>query len=135
MKVASMKQTTLLYQLIASSNLKQAISGDVYKFQRPVNSDKEDVVVNAITVDSEMVQSGVANVNIHVPSIQTGDGAMPNTARLETLEAAAVNLLEYGFGSIHTFYLLSSNVIKEPTVNEWFVNLRVQFKFHTNLLN
>jgi hypothetical protein len=130
-----MKQTTLLYQLTAGSILKQAISGDVYKFQRPVNSDKEDVVVNPITIDNEMVQSGVANVNIHVPSITTADGVMPNTARLEELEAIGVNLFEYGTGDIYTFYFLSSNTIKEPAKDEWFVNIKVQFKFHTNLLN
>lgn len=53
-----------LYKLLAADpELKSLMSGNIYKLNRPNNSAKRDIVINAITNDNNDVQQGVYNIN------------------------------------------------------------------------
>lgn len=126
MKTTS-EQTTLLWHIVKASALAGIITGGVYKMQRPVDSMFEDIVVNAINVDNELVQTGVGNINIHLPSLPN---RMPNTARIEELATIAETQIKEGFGSDYTFFVENQSVIYDPDAKGWFINFRVRFKFH-----
>jgi len=122
------EQTTLLWHIVKASPLAGIISGSVYKLQRPTDSKLEDIVVNAITIDSELVQTGVANLNIHVPDLVNG---MPNTARIEQLESIAKGIILKGWGSNYTFFIENQQTIQDQdAADNWFINFRIRFKFH-----
>lgn len=61
-----------LYNYIVNVNpaLKNAINGQIYKYERPIDSVKEDVVINALPIDNEQLQYGILNLNIFVKDIQ-----------------------------------------------------------------
>lgn len=130
MKLA-IDQTEALYQLIKSSSLKTAINGGIYKDWRPMNSNKEDIVVNSLTLsgNESCIQPGIANANIHVPSLITPDGLMPNHIRFKVLSELAKSIVE-AYRNDYTMYVESSDLIKEPTQEVWFLNLRFRFIFH-----
>ena len=52
---------------INTSSLKSAITGKVYKHERPAGSDKEDIVINCLPINNEALQETVVNVNVYVP--------------------------------------------------------------------
>ena len=88
-------QDNILYGKLIASPLKQAITGGVYKAQRPLNSQNEDVVINGLPISDGTVQLGRGNVNIYVPDVKTTIGGvlqtMPNTHRLGQLAHDALS--------------------------------------------
>lgn len=122
--------TTILFQLLNSSPIKTAINGGIYKDNRPANSTKEDVVVNAITIDADNAQRAAGNVNIHVPSINTSDGPQPNHGRLSSLATITVGVIKEAYGEAYNLWVENQNLIKEPNADSWYVNFRIRFKFH-----
>lgn len=139
-----MMKTTLdivniLFGIINTSPLKTAINGGVYKFQRPDKSTKEDVVINAVSSDAEIIQRGVYNINIHVPSVtQTIDGVqqkLPNTARMDALcDIANPILLAHWDGERKFNYWIEfQGVYENDTDKDWYCNFRIIFKQHNTI--
>lgn len=127
-------QINALYKILDESSIKTTISGAIYKLRRPLNSKKEDVVINSITIGEGNVQAGVVNVNIHVPDIKVKiDDDMqnqPNTKRLGELTAMAFGILEEVSSDDYSFFIASSNIIEESEVNSHFQNIRLNFTFY-----
>ena len=84
--------------LSASAELKAALSGGIYtQDERPVNSDKEDVVISDVKLSHEVPQTGTSNVNIHVPdkkiTIDTTEQFKPNRERIRELTAIVLSVI------------------------------------------
>lgn len=67
-----MKRTVLdgkqwILELLLKAKVNDFINGRIYKDNRPTNSDKEDIVINSLTMDNELLQNGVFNINCYVP--------------------------------------------------------------------
>lgn len=123
----------ILYQAIKASSLKTAISGGVYK-HRPVNSGKEDVIINSLPVTGDQLQEGFANVNIHVPNLMLSIGGLqdrtqPDSVRLKALAALAVDTLKNLLaesGDV-SFTITNQTVFEEPDIFENYVNIRLKY--------
>lgn len=123
----------ILYHVLSGSGLASAISGGVYK-HRPVNSGKEDVVINSLPVSGSQLQEGVANVNIHVPNLALNIGGIqdrtqPNHDRLKTLTSLAVTTLNDVWresGDV-SFTVLTQSLFEEPEIFEHYVNIRLNY--------
>ncbi|OJV50511.1 MAG: hypothetical protein BGO31_14205 [Bacteroidetes bacterium 43-16] len=128
---------TIMYQVIKASPLAPAVNGKVYRDRRPNNSKKEDVVTNVVTMTGSLsiIQDAVCNINIHVPSIDIGDGPMPDSARFSQLSSIAAPVLKFGSASHFTFYTESIDLVPEQNNQEWFLNFRIRFKQHNNINN
>ncbi|MEI5984444.1 MULTISPECIES: hypothetical protein [Sphingobacterium] len=57
-----------LFTLLWESDIKQTISGKIRKFNRPTNSNREDITINILSVDFDQLQEGIANINLFVPN-------------------------------------------------------------------
>lgn len=121
-------QDTILYQMLIASDLKRAITGDVYKMVRPNGSKAEDVVINTILTDTSQVQRGASNVNIYVPSIQVEGDTLPDTARMGELAALAMALLQDVYKPLYHLWVSNQTTIDESGPS-WYVNLRIEFQF------
>lgn len=65
---------TFLYKYIKNSDLYSAIQnkgGELYKTDRPLNSDKADCVIRILTMVNGVYGKATAYVNIYVKDIQT----------------------------------------------------------------
>ena len=118
--------------IIASSALKTAIGGNIYKEgQRPLNSKDEDIVISFLTGQDGQKQTGVVNVNIYVPNIKsdrrTGE-LVKHTSRIRQLEIIANQVV----GSIvNTEYDFSLGAMIQSFmaegIDQHFINVKLKF--------
>lgn len=126
---------TDVYRLIYNTSIRTSITGDIYKAgTRPLNSDKEDVVIGFVAGLDGQVQDGVVNINFYAPDIipegQTDSVVkMKDTARCRELEVIALDAIaslptdEYDFSlaqMIATF--------KGENADQHYVNVKLEFR-------
>jgi len=136
MSKTSLDVIDFLYPLVKDAlfNDTEKPNGTLYKNQRLVNSQLEDVVINSLSINREDIQQGVLNVNIYVPNLKiskTGstDNSQPNMARLKYL---AHLLNTYFLGEVwaedssYVFNVQQDNIF-EDTNNQHYINFRIEF--------
>jgi len=106
-------------------------NGALYKFQRPQNSVKEDVVVNSLANNMGAVGEGVLNVNIYVPNliyptVSVGDLSQPNLPRLTYLTTLAFAALTDVYADGYNFTIQSDSLFADDN-NQHYSNIRVEF--------
>lgn len=135
-----MKQTfdtdTILYQVLTSPTITGAISGKVYKRQRPLNSVKEDIVINTIDLTQNYApQIGASNVNIHVPdktvSIEGVQQTVADEARMKAISALVLDLIRSTIIPGLTVTLEGQYTIQEAEIKQHYVNLRISWNIHS----
>lgn len=117
--------TSILYGLVNVPAVKGLINGGVYKDERPLNSEKQDVVCVSSTVDAASIQDGVGYVNFHCP------GAMPNHAKLKSVTDAICAAVERQY-KLNDYSLVVTNIngpVKQET-NEWYTTVRVRIRMY-----
>lgn len=120
-----------LYLWINESALAGMVSGKVYKDLRPLNSDKEDIIIAVLARDAGyQIQEATVNVNIYVPDIRRGQGAIEDSARLRTLCAEAAELFEYRHTGDSICELSSQEVIKANGIDWHVINNRLRIRFN-----
>lgn len=122
--------TNVLFDVLKNSSLKDAISGNVYKIKRPVNSNVEDVVINSLPITNEQLQRSVSNVNVFVPDIKVSSDAvdkMPDFVRLGVLANLAVSSLTDGISGDYIWDIQQQNVIEDDESDQHYVNIRIEF--------
>lgn len=123
-----------VYALISASDLKGMIGGTIYKDgMRPVNSDKEDVVVVFAGGLDAQFQSGIVIVNIFVPNINNGGTKkVKNIARCTALETEANEWLMSLKPTDYRFSLDSIISSKQALeIDQHYVNIRIKFDYKT----
>ncbi|MCF2498400.1 hypothetical protein [Dyadobacter chenhuakuii] len=132
MKTA-LDQDTEIFKLLSVPGITSMISGAIYKEGRPSDSELEDLVINTITTGDGTRQFGVSNVNIYVKDISALIGGkqqfLANTARLITLTNLVKPLLEETDGDDFALWIESTRIVKEPEINQHFINIRIEFQF------
>lgn len=110
------------------------VSGGVYAFQRPLDSRKEDVVVNSLAMTKEAVQEGVLNVNVFVPnkhysSATATDTTRPDMERLTALSILGAEVLEeYWDETGEVSFELQQDTVFPDQGDQHYVNFRVIFR-------
>ena len=133
-KTGSQVITDILKRVNSSPEL-NGIKGDVYKAgQRPLNSLKEDIVINFLSGTVDQIQTGVVNVNVFVPNIKNGAGStVCDTGRCRAIE----EIMECWVDGIEDFdgYRLSLDEMIHTMPYEdgkqHFVNVRLKFDYIT----
>jgi len=135
-KTAKQIQSDII-ELLKSSPLANAVSGDIYRFgYRPRDSKKEDIIVVFTVGFPDQIETGVVTVNIYVKDIDNEvNGVMlENGRRCEELEIAAKNWVEsltaeksdYKFTLQQTIY-----TEEEPEINQHFVTVKLKYELLT----
>lgn len=123
-------QTTILYQIVNASPLMALIDGDIYKYQRPLNSTKKDIVINSTTIEGSIsvIQRGVANVNFHAPNLSNG---RPDTLFFQQVsDQGKVFFESYNSEKFNFWADGPGRLIKDESLDQWLMNFRLRFKFH-----
>ncbi len=106
-------------------------NGILTKSNRPQNSKKEDVVLNALTLTNETVQEGIINMNVYVPNLSLPTDPVDNTQadwkRLKYLAALAVEAIKETYGEDYNFGLQQIVGPMEDAGNQHYLNLRIEF--------
>ena len=135
-----MKQTydieSIVFKALRSNQtLVNELNGGVYLGQRPVNSDKEDVVINTIALTQEFKpQLGTSNINIHVADkVVTIGGAqqkMEDRVRLKQLSELVLTTIRAGIVKGMKMVVENQSTLKEPEISQHFVNIRINWIIH-----
>ncbi len=129
---------TLLFSLLRESPVSAAINGGIYVGDdRPDDSVKEDIVVNSIDLTQDYLpQIGTSNVNIFVPDkVVTIGGKQQlkaNRTRLKELSNMAIETLRNANITGLKLILVNQTILEEPSVNQHFVNIRINWNIQTN---
>lgn len=132
--ITTFHEEDIVYQRLNTSTLKTAITGIIKKGKRPLNSTKEDVVINSLPINSLQLQEGIINVNIYVPNLTITIGGVqdftqPNSARLKELTDTAVDLLNDQWpeaGDVN-YTVQQQSLLDDPDSSSHYVNIRLQF--------
>lgn len=129
----------IVYKLLSgSSELKSTITGGVYySNDRPDGSNKEDVVINTITMTQDYLpQLATSNVNIYVADITRRiDGveqAKPNHERLAKLTKIVLDVLRSARVEGLKLIPESQSVLNDTTVKQHFCNIRIAWNIQTH---
>lgn len=60
---------TDVYKALLNSPIKGAVSGELKKTKRPINSDKEDIVISVLANRTAQKQEAFVNVNVYVKDL------------------------------------------------------------------
>ena len=123
----SIKDTVLA--LVQGSPLAGMVSGEVYKDRRPLNSDKEDIVIAVIGSSGNEVQRATVNVNVYVRDLLRGQDPVEDGLRLDELGTAAAELLEYRHLGDVIVELESQKVEKVNGIDWHLINNRLRIRF------
>ena len=135
--VSSIDTDDILYQLISKAVKDKVItiSGKVCpQGERPDDSDKEDIVINTITVTHDKPQTGTSNVNIFAADKKVRIGGREQyKCDRERLRAIGDKLTEYldaqNVADLE-FWIEYDVVIKELEVKQHYRNLRISWNIH-----
>lgn len=116
--------------LLNASTVTSAITGVIAR-RRPINSTKEDIIVNALSLNFDQLQYGIVNVNIHVPNVEvTQNGVVdknyPNYARIQALTELVLPVLKDYAGGGFYFTLQQESVIEEQYSS--YANIRLEIR-------
>lgn len=118
------------------------LSGDIYLFERPANSDKIDAVLNTLVLPNEQLQRGVFNFNIHLPNEKNvvingkSDNSIPDVGALIQLTNIAAPLFADYVGYDFRCSLQNTGLPTRDVDNNWYVNFRVDYTaFQNNYRN
>ena len=136
--ITSIEVVDLQYKFVSQSEIKSLITGDVHKWQRPDNSDKEDIVIGSIAVSSGSVQPATININIHVPAIKVKIGGktqyQPDVKRMRELSKKLVEIFRGNkgvyLGDVCSCWISNQTDIKEPNIDQWYTNNRIEIRYH-----
>lgn len=128
----------LLYKLLKpiSANL----SGGIYKFQRPADSNKEDIVINSLPLASGDIQNGNFNVNIHVPdlnlNINKKNQKQPNTKRLNELSKLVSERVDEVYNEDYNIWIEWEYTLKDIEIaDNHYKNFRIKFISYKSYYN
>lgn len=135
-----MKQTydtdSILFGLLkGSSAITSVITGGIYAGERPLNSVKEDIVVNTIVLSQENEpQIGTSNINVHVPDkvvkIDEVQQKMEDRARIKTLAGLVLEAIRSAKVPGLSLSIESQITISEVEINQHYSNIRVNWTIH-----
>lgn len=125
MAVTAIDIVEVIVQRLRAANL--SISGNIYRNQRPINSEQEDIVVNSLPVNNSSLQQAVANVNIHpaIKSFKVNDviNSTFDAARLNVVVKQVKAVLSDVWGADHNYDIQQEGLIQD----EGFYNIRINF--------
>lgn len=125
-----------MYQVLKVSQLKDEITGLVYKNQRPDDSKLEDVVINSLPITEGTMQRCIVNINIYIPDLQVQllgkPQQQPDFERLKTLTEFAILALEEYYAAGYSFYISSQSVFREQDINQHYTNIRIEYGSFAN---
>lgn len=117
-----------IFAHLKDTKLAKSVTGKIRKTLRPMNSNKEDIVISVLANVNGQIQEAVVNVNIYVKDIIRDNQAEENSQRLRTLCQLAEEALKVGRGDNYRFVLESQRVMALDKSDEHIINNRLSYK-------
>lgn len=130
-------QDSILYALINGSALKTFIRGGIYKGERPLDSQAEDIVISSMMIGEGTLQAGVANVNVYIPKIYQNIGGkqqpIKDTRRVDEVLAVANEVLHEAYGKYYSLWTSRQGDYDEPDIKQTRLHFRIEFRLNNTI--
>ena len=119
-----------IYMFIKKSELASAVSGVVTTRKRPLNSDKEDILISVLAGNNEQRQQVFVNVNIYVQDqyVKKNQQYEENGERLAELERLAADILDVFWIGTARVHLEAQHTISAGNEKEQVINNRLLYE-------
>jgi len=124
----------LLYDIIDVESVTTKIDGNVYQFKKPLNSQKQDIVILSLPIDDGDPQRMTAVINafcVNYPEVGT-----QNIDKLEEITKAIISVLEAYVktnGIYFQYSIVSQNVMNDyDQKNMSYVSIRLNCYIENN---
>lgn len=122
--------------VLVSAGIPALITGEIRVASRKLGSAKEDVVINSLIYNADQKQSGIFNINVHVPNLKNQpagnptatDNTQPNTLRFSELGGVVSAALDDYRGFDFCLSLRSPGEL-ENFGTEWLFNIQVRYQY------
>lgn len=123
----------ILFKIVNTALIKSSINGEVYNDGRPLNSTKEDIVVNTITITQQFTpQTATSNINCYAKDVAKGE---KNTKRLKEISRLVIETFKQSELHGKSLFILNQTIIQEADEKQHFVNIRIQWKIYDTKSN
>lgn len=119
----------IVYSIVKSSDLAQAVSGIVSKTIRPTSSEKEDIIISVLDNEGCQMQQFILNVNIYVSDLVKEKDYIEDSARIRLLCSKAIQLFESIVKENWRCELQKQVVLKVEGKNEHCINNRILINY------
>ncbi len=119
----------IVYSIVKSSDLAQAVSGVVSKTIRPTSSEKEDIIISVLDNEGCQMQQFILNVNIYVSDLVKEKDYIEDSARIRLLCSKAIQLFESIVKENWRCELQKQVVLKVEGKNEHCINNRILINY------
>ncbi len=108
-------------------------SGGIYFGLRPINSTKEDLVINTLALDRKPgMQKGVIVVNVHVPNLSASingfnHNSLPNRTRINYLSKLVEKAIENDYSDYGNCQVQQDNMEYEEKSS--YNSIRINFNY------
>lgn len=137
MGYTSIEVLNLLHQHIVNSVLltdPNMPNGVFEKYERPLNSSSEDIIIGGLANVRGDIDEGVLNMNIYVPNLvlqDLNDKGHPDSARILVLSKLGKTAFLDGEEiwddtGTYCFKYQQDNVFKDEN-NQYYINFRIEF--------
>lgn len=92
--VTTFELKSIVYNIIKASNFKTILNGDIYIDEKPLNSDKNDIVIGALSIPNEVLLPSTVLINIYAKNIKSGTTDVPNLAVLNNATKLIMPLVD-----------------------------------------
>ncbi|MDF2931213.1 MAG: hypothetical protein K0R36_544 [Chryseobacterium sp.] len=92
--VTTFELKSIVYNLVKVSAFKTILNGDIYIDERPLNSDKNDIVIGALSIPNEVLMPSTVLINIYAKNIKSGTTDVPNLAVLNNATKLIMPLVD-----------------------------------------
>lgn len=121
------------FTLININAVQSLITGGIYLFERPQNSDKIDVVLNTLALTTAQLQNGIFNVNIHCPNLKdvvingVTDNTQPDVYSMASIGKVVTELLKDYNGTDFKLDVQTPGLPIRDSDSTWYLNIRVNY--------
>lgn len=121
--------------LLVKAGIPDLITGEIRIIQRRLGSSKEDCVIGCRIWDADQFQTGLFNVNFHVPNLtgQVGenptavDKTQPNIDRMVELGKIALSVLDDYHGGDFALSIRNPGTVSYVGGIEWLYKIEVNY--------
>lgn len=133
MIVTDIEMKDFMYSYLKGSDLVSEVSGSLYKDQRPLNSQKEDVIISVLARNAVQLQSFTLNINVYVPKIKRGQDYIDDTKRLRLLSSLSASLFTEHVKDQFIFTMDSQAIMDANGIDFSVINNRVRVTAYTSI--
>lgn len=126
--ITSFELKSIAYGIVASSQFKTVMNGDVYIDQRPFDSTKNDVVIGALLVPDLVLFPSTILINIYASDLKSGTSYRPDLATLNNATKLLMPLFDEIYLPNKKTYIEieSQRDYKVDGKNEWVSVIRLK---------